>query len=278
MNNLLKKQVINSIILLSLVIGSPINAQSSTIFLPPQITQETVHEKIGSHDIEFAFDIHDVILTSQKSFLTVWEFPNKLSLFKVLLKPMLVLTCLGLVAQLIIDAIPFLRDIIPHEDITGERFVTLFEQAGEPELAQLVITISNCYDLNPEVATIIGDLKSQNYTLRVASNIGKTVFAQLQKELTAKNENIFMLFDTDEQGRLGKIIDYTSNSTVLPKPHKEFFKEYQESYNPDGIKLIIFIDDKDKNIQQAVNNGFVGIHFIDAQQLKNDLIELGITI
>ena len=273
-----KKQLISSIALLNLITSAALGAQSATLFLPSNITLETVQEKKESHDIEFAFDIHDVILTNntQKRFQTAYEFPNKLSLFKVFLKPMLILTCLSLVAQLIIDAIPIVRDYIPHEDITGERFVVLFEQAGEPELAQLVINISNCYDLNPAVATIIGDLKSQNYPLRIASNIGKTVFMQLQKELATKDENIFMLFDIDDQDRLGKVIDYSSSGTVLPKPHAEFFKEYQAMYNPDGTKLIIFVDDKDKNIAQAVANGFVGIHFIDAEQLKADLTQLGI--
>jgi 2-haloacid dehalogenase len=63
----------------------------------------------------------------------------------------------------------------------------------------------------------------------------------------------------------------------IEKPHDIFYHNYLKRNGIDPTKtLVIFIDDKKRNIIGAEKNGMYGIQFISPEQVKEELVELGI--
>lgn len=248
-----------------------------TIYLPHSLTlseaKQLVQEKKTTNDVEFAFDIHEVLLQSneREQVDLAYRYPRKILFLKNLFN-MPLLTQLGaLFWQWIID-ITGIND--KKSEATSEQLVVIFEEAGQYELSDFIVRLSNAQVVDKKMMGLIQKLKDLGYPRRVASNIGKTVYDKLKLLLDERGENIFALFDKDTHGNEGKVVDYAHSQAS--KPSDQYFQEYITSYNPEHKKLIIFIDDKKKNVRAAVRNGFVGIHFSDAQHLEKDLQELGI--
>lgn len=61
------------------------------------------------------------------------------------------------------------------------------------------------------------------------------------------------------------------------KPKAAYFQDYFRRFGTDKRKKhYIFIDDKKKNVQAARRNGFIAIHFKNAEQLYEQLQEMGV--
>ncbi|CAN5172990.1 hypothetical protein BH09DEP1_BH09DEP1_0490 [soil metagenome] len=254
--------------------------QSKTIMLPEGISMEQAMNEITTkklnHELEFAFDIHKVLVQkSTKNILrTILNSDHKWQLLGILINPRLMAGLAGMVWQSLLNNMFW----APHnyKELTAEELLCIVRDRGNEQLLNLTMQIINTQHVDPEVKEIVLALKEQGYPLRIASNIGKEIYIKLKQQLEESQSNIFALFDQDEHGMEGKTIDY--RVSPVQKPSLQFFQEFLDAYDPARKKLIIFIDDKAINVKAAIQLGFVGIHFKNAKQLKNDLTELGITI
>jgi len=253
-------------------------SQSKTIFAPEGIPQEDlpqlVAQRKAQQEVEFAFDIHKVLIHKKKNIMwhMIREYPHKMRLIKTLWNLPLMITLGSLVFQGIINVLPWNKH--KYKEITSERFIHGLRNSQLSELVQFVIRVLNAQLPDPLVEQLVHELKQKGYRLRIASNIGKQIFIQLKKQLALIGNTLFDQFDKDEQGMEGKTIDYSQS--MAEKPSAEYYTEYLDQNDPDRKKLIIFVDDKLVNILAATKQGFLGIHFENAEQLRTDLIFLGI--
>lgn len=268
----------NKALLVFLIFSTAQYAQNQTINLPEGMNMEQsiniINQKKLKQEVEFAFDIHKVLVQkSTKSILqTIMHSPYKWQLLRILINPGLIAGLAGMVYQALVNTMPWAAH--KYKELTAEELICLVRAHGNDELMALTVQIVNTQQVDPHVKEILLALKEQGYPLRIASNIGKDIYIKFKQQLEDSNANIFALFNQDEHGMEGKTIDY--RVSPVQKPDLEFFQEFLEAYDPQRNKLFIFVDDKLVNIKAATQKGFVGIHFKNAEQLKQDLQELGI--
>lgn len=268
------------IFLISVLSASLLCAQDQTIILPGGMEMEHIINQIATkklkQEVEFAFDIHKVLVQKNtKSILqTIQQSPYKWQLLGILINPGLLVGLAKMVWQAMVNNMPWAAN--KYKELTAEELICLVRAHGNAELMKLTIDIVNTQQVDPDVKEIVLSLKSLGYPLRIASNIGKDIYIKFKQQLEDSKANIFALFEQDEYGMEGKTIDY--RVSPVQKPDLSFFQEFLDAYDPERKKLFIFVDDKLVNVKAASQKGFVGIHFKNAQQLKNDLQSLGITI
>lgn len=256
------------------------NTDHQTIILPGGMDMEQVINQIATkklkQEVEFAFDIHKVLVQKNtKSIMqTILKSPHKWQLLRVLVNPWLLFGLSKMVYQAFLNTMFWAPQ--KYRELTAEELICLVRDYGNEELLALTIDIVNTQQVDQEVKEIIMSLKDLGYPLRIASNIGKDIYIKLKQQLENSKSNIFALFEQDKHGMEGKTIDY--RISPVQKPDLSFFQEFLDAYDPERKKLFIFVDDKLVNVKAASQKGFVVIHFKNAQQLKNDLNELGITI
>lgn len=68
-----------------------------------------------------------------------------------------------------------------------------------------------------------------------------------------------------------------SGDEGMRKPHSEIYELILSRFNINPEEAI-FIDDSLKNIEGSEQSGIKGIHFIHADQLRNDLVALGLDL
>lgn len=252
------------------------NTDHQTIILPGGMEMEHIINQITAkkdkQEVEFAFDIHKVLVQKNtKSILkTIINSHYKWQLFGVLINPGLLFGLSKMVYQAFINTMPWAPQ--KYRELTAEELICLVREYGNEELMALTIDIVNTQHVDPEVKEIVVNLKNLGYPLRIASNIGKDIYIKLKQQLEDSKANIFALFEQDEYGMEGKTIDY--RVSPVQKPDLSFFQEFLDAYDPERKKLFIFIDDKLINVKAASQKGFVGIHFKNAEQLKDDLQRL----
>jgi len=200
-------------------------------------------------DTIITFDLHSVVFKAniQEMLRIVWQWPKK---FKLLL-------C-GLNLKLAWKAFRLL-----FNDPTEEEYFALFQQQC-PIIAPLIIKLFNAFKPIDKTVDILKELKSQGYTLHIASNIGPRRFAALQN----RYPNIIGLFEkaTINNGNL---------ENLIKKPHPEFFEKYLRDNNPEH-RPVIFVDDKLRNITAAQKHGIQGIQFRSPEQLRKALTDMHI--
>lgn len=254
------------------------NIDHQTIILPGGMEMEQVINKIATkklkQEVEFAFDIHKVLVQKNtKSILqTILNSSHKWQLFGVLFNPWLLFGLSKMVYQALVNTMPWAQK--KYRELTAEELICLVREYGNEELLALTIQIVNTQQVDPEVKEIVVALKDQGYPLRIASNIGKDIYIKLKQQLEDSKANIFALFEQDKHGMEGKTIDY--RVSPVQKPDLSFFQEFLDAYDPERKKIFIFVDDKLINVTAASQKGFVGIHFKNAQQLRDDLRSLNI--
>ena len=234
---------------------------------------QLIAEKKAAHNIEFAFDIHSVLIHKDigSQWKVFWHYPAKSKLFKSLFNISLLSDLGSMVWQSFLNVLPWQTK---YKDVTSNQLISAFENVGEYELAELFTTMVNTQIIDPKMKQLIIELKNARYSLRIASNIGKLTFIKLKKKLESEQNNIFKYFEKDKNGMEGKAVDYTVSTAQ--KPDSEYYIQYLDAYDPAREKLIIFVDDKWVNIIPAIAQGMLGIHFKNAQQLRNDLRKLEI--
>ncbi|MDP3889186.1 MAG: hypothetical protein Q8Q25_01430 [bacterium] len=159
-----------------------------------------------------------------------------------------------------------------QKEKTSEAFIESAHNHGNHKLANMIIDIANTQEPIQGTVAIIKELKEKGYRNHIGSNIGPSVFTDLQK----RKPHIFNndLFELDKS----QIASYKNNG-ILAKPDVMFFKQYFKKNDIDPrTTRIIFIDDKYENIHAAQSVGLIGVHFKNPKQLRHDLIRLGINL
>jgi len=162
--------------------------------------------------------------------------------------------------------------LLQQKEKTAEAFIEVAHKHGNHKLADMIVHIANMQEPIKDTVAIINELKQNGYVNHIGSNIGSTVFKDLQR----RKPHIFnnQLFELDKS----QIASYKDDS-ILKKPNKAFFEQYLNKNNLDPKKTkIIFVDDIGKNVYMAQDVGMIGIHFKNAQQLRRDLIAQGISL
>lgn len=249
---------------LSLCALSVMNLGLAKVYLPTGITLQNLNPK----QVEFAWDIHDTLCKKNKgesAGITISYLPT-------------LFTNIGTIRS----GIKKIKK--EHEFASGEAYAEHFKKNKKQNIAQFIERISNAYRPTHGMEQLLKELSDRGYTHRLASNIGKRNLTILNTRL----ENIYKskLFSYINGGT---IIDYglppdpsiltikgQLNYAKKPKPDHELYQLHTQSFNPHNTKIIVFIDDKVKNIEEANKHGWIGIHFTTVKKLKADLKMLGI--
>lgn len=139
-------------------------------------------------------------------------------------------------------------------------------------LVRILINQANSQRPIEDTWNIIKELHAQEYTNYIGSNISRHAF----KELVDGSKNptlapIFTYFNLDAP--------QTADDSKIIKPNVEFYKSFLRKNDIDlATTQVIFIDDRIKNVVAAASVGFIGLLFTNPEQLRTDLVALGITI
>ncbi len=146
---------------------------------------------------------------------------------------------------------------------TAEEWALFFEQQGQSDLAEMVRDIG--YNKTPIEGTveIIKELKAKGYTQNLATNMGSKDLAYFEKKYS-----FFKIFSFKNS------VDYANGDTIK-KPDRAYFEQYY-GRNQKTKRHQIFIDDRKDNVKSARKSGMIAIHFKNPEQLKAELVRLGI--
>lgn len=138
-----------------------------------------------------------------------------------------------------------------------------------PKLADFeeeYISLSTSHKIIPMSLDIVKELKSKGYNLYIFSNMGiKSMHA-----MSKKYPELFNLFN----GYYCPCQENNYNS----KPRPEFYTQFKDylKENGESDKKIIFIDDRNRNIEAAEKAGFTGILCDSIKNVYKKLQKLGI--
>lgn len=212
-------------------------------------------------NIEIFFDIHGVLVVANKNQVSAnLEYQEIGSL--LLRAPFN-----GLNRATIIAII----HLLCSGNIVGESFYRVFKNNGQEKLAQMVLAISNDYQLMPKMEVLVTQLHDRGYTVRVASNIGNFFYDELKIKFPA-------LFKMFSEGVTVQVVDETGKNIPQPiqKPSDAFYQEMENRANPDHAKTVIFIDNCKKNTQAALqaHPNWQVIHFKNPEQTIAEIEKL----
>lgn len=250
---------------------SPLRNNHQRIFMPAGFDRSSL-QSTPIH-VEFAWDLHDVIfkpnIGGMINTIMGMEGRKVLGLGFCLLGNYIQYGFTGKIGktqQFILD----MKQSIKQSGGTGEAAYKVIA-AYDSALVPVAREASAQMKVIKGMEEIIGALGTSGYTMRIASNIGATELVALKRHRPA----IFRYVKD------GKCLVYDNNGKIVGyrKPQVEYFTDFLETYIPaDSHKLVIFIDDKRENVEAAVKAGMIGIHFINAPQLRNDLKALGFAL
>ncbi len=152
---------------------------------------------------------------------------------------------------------------------SGEAYARLAIKHENKELAELIKSVFATIE-KPMTFTvnILQELKRRGYTHYIGSNIGPEFFIDLQKRMSD-------IFNDDLFNLTGSQFAVYDNGRELCKPSILFFQEFIDKNNIDLTKThVIFIDDKEENVKAARKIGFIGIHYKNHMQLRQELRKL----
>ncbi len=206
----------------------------------------------------FLWDLHDVIL--EKSlwswFMVCIQFKNKKEIIRKLDKKTVKILCTFLLERL----------RLTKKQLVSEELIKAALQADNQALVELTIQACSSYAPIKKTVAIMNELSQLGYEHHLGSNIGKTVF----DDCAGKFSSIFSMFKD-------ATIPFESTKTglIIKKPNPEFFYTHIKKHNLNSHQ-IIFIDDKLANVKAAQSVGMHGIHFKNAQDLRQQLRAQGI--
>lgn len=205
----------------------------------------------------FLWDLHDVIL--EKSlwswFMVCMRFKRKEELISRLDKKTLKIAFTFLLERL----------KLTKKQMVSEELIKAAQEAGNDALVELTMKACSSYNPIKKTVAIMNELSDLGYTHHLGSNIGKTVF----DDCVDKFPTIFTVFKEIT------IPFEANNSTIIKKPHPDFFNSHTAKNNLKS-EQIIFIDDKLANVQAAQSVGMHAIHFKNARQLRQELKKMNI--
>lgn len=235
------------------------------ILWPKGISQQDLLTK----KIQFAWDIHETLARKNKTECAAITLRYSSSLLKNARA-----LRLGL------------KTITKKEEyIAAEAYAHYFEQHEYTHIARYITEVANAYVPIKGITRLIEELAQKGHEHRIASNIGKAYLPILVNRFSSSYASPLFSFMNG-----GTIVDYglpLTDATIFPiqapvhcaqecKPKDNLFQIHNMIYNQDNSSIIIFIDDKLKNIQAAARNGWLGIKFSSVRKLRSDLIKLGV--
>lgn len=115
---------------------------------------------------------------------------------------------------------------------------------------------------------ILLTLYNQGFPITIATNQMRSVFNRLVKSGTLPNFSVYSLIFT---------ADSCSWVPMIKKPQKEYYQCFMDTWNQENNpEYFVFIDDRYENVAAAAQEGIISIHYKNHQELKKDLITLGI--
>lgn len=199
-----------------------------------------------------AFDIDQVLLDlSQPISSTLWNY--RWDVAKNIVNPYIVYCIICLL----------------YQQATGRAYLELFK-AQAPRLAEMVEHIM--LDKKPieGMEETVQQLRTRAYKLAIASNMGAEDFAYYKQKFPS-------LFDNFDYA---KVVPHAADGIPLikKKPSLEYFQGLKAELAEHGLvkENLIFIDDKKRNVDASIKEGFYGIQFKNTLQFQADLAKLGV--
>lgn len=146
----------------------------------------------------------------------------------------------------------------------NERMINII-YAWNPQILTVGKQMAGVYYPTGGIIELIKELYQMGHKHYIAANISAHELRQLKKHFP-----LFFIYFTDEQ-----TVDFTV-SRPIKKPQLEYFINFQNKFNPQRTDTIIFIDEKQKNIDSANKAGMRGIRFYTVDKLRHELQQLGI--
>lgn len=198
-----------------------------------------------------AFDLHDVLFARnyKRMLYLMFTAPGKLKIISTIFNP-----------RFIYDLVRLYR----KTRVAEEYILTLGTKY--PPLQQHIdrgIAITNSLLPRFELFQIIQELKKQDYSLYIFSNIGKKTYQELLKI----HAPLFSIFDG---------IHYThEKNDWIQKPFPRAYHDFIHRFNLNPAE-VIFIDDSKKNSNAAQLCGITAIQYKSIDQLQNSFLKLGV--
>jgi HAD superfamily hydrolase (TIGR01509 family) len=204
------------------------------------------------------WDVHEVLFTRS---LTHWAYkiityPHKWRVIKSLDFHILKLLFLYMLHVTHIKRI----------ELSSQELIDYARKTNKQELLIITTQIACEYTPIANVINIVKQLHALGYTQHIASNLGPTVFATFK----LMYPDIFAYFEVIQ------LVHYQNNQ-LIKKPDPRFFIDYYSRHNIDP-RNVLFIDDKEYNVQAAQQLGMSGITFKNADQLIHALQEKNIPV
>jgi FMN phosphatase YigB (HAD superfamily) len=155
---------------------------------------------------------------------------------------------------------------IRRAELTSEELVSYALAQKKYELAEIVIRIGCDYAPIPGIIPLIQKLHARGYALHIASNLGPAVFETFK----TLYPELFCYFSVIH-------ITFWDGPRIIKKPNPLFFKNYLEQHTIDPT-TVLFIDDKQYNIDAAATVGIEGIQFKNYKDLAHEFKKRGILI
>jgi FMN phosphatase YigB (HAD superfamily) len=205
----------------------------------------------------FLWDLHEVILKKDRKdwFKICLSFDKKWELVKNINKKSLII-----LGTFILERLRIIK-----KQMVSEELIQAARDTHNEAFVELVIKICSAYSPMNDTVALMHQLSSLGYKHHLGSNIGETVY----NHCLAKFPAIFNLFEHSS------IAHNSEEKKIVKKPHTDFFTIHAAKHNL-KTEHCIFIDDRLVNVQAAQSVGMHGIHFINAQQLKKELIKYNI--
>jgi FMN phosphatase YigB (HAD superfamily) len=198
------------------------------------------------------FDIHGVLLMHDyRCMLDVfWQSTHKWVLLKTICDPR------------------FLYHILKFSwrRTLAEAFFLYFAKnsAERADAWKLCIDIFNCQRVNWPMVKLAHRLKDHGYQLGILSNISEDAFVDLE----ARFASIFALFDP--------IITASAYNNFVTKPNPQVYQHLLQELGKHEV--VMFIDDRQKNICGSLPFGIIALRFTDIHRLKEQLAALGVKL
>ncbi len=233
----------------------------------------------------FLFDLHDVCIEKSDKFEALRQMICKPREWLSYLK-----TFASCIVHLNLEQLTVAWKTLPVIN-DKHNFALLLETAQRnhnDSLFNLLINIEQPIKIKSGMLELLTTLKKSNYKLYIGSNIAEQIIAEhirLSHEDKNRSE-IKTLFECFEQGPHNRQVITFNNihpqntpdkgkaGMLIRKPDRLFFDQAKQTIGPNNT--IIFVDDKQENVDAATKANMEGVLFINLDDFKSRLRTKGL--